>query len=161
MKAYLQRTLPDPTFMIFIIFVILASWLFASWIFIRFLHYHSQNKVLPAGSYSIELITAEDYAKLNDPSLETVTLSNGTTISDRQSTWYKVILPNYKPVGDQYALVTTLGTAHYYRRWITDAMPLMMWTAFGLLVTIWELRRQQSAATDGAVTAPTSTVESI
>lgn len=149
MKAYLQRALPNLTFIIFIIFVMMALQLFWSWMFVRFVHYHSQIQTLPAGSYSIELITAEDYAKLNDPSLETVTLSNGTTISDRQSSWYKVILPNYKPVGDQYALVTTRGTAHYYRRWIIDAMPLMMLTAFGLLVTIWELRRRHAAETDG------------
>ena len=61
---------------------------------------------------------------------------------DRQPIWYRRVLPNYKKVGDHYIHVTTLGTAHYYRRWIEDTVPLMFWTICGLFVTQWDLRRR-------------------
>ena len=119
--------------------------LLQTWVYVRFVHYESQYRVLPVESYQAELITAGDYAKLQDRSLNEVELSNGIKLSDRQPVWFEVILPNYKKVdehGEHYVLVTTLGTAHYYYRWISDAFPLMMFIGIGLFFSYWDLRQR-------------------
>lgn len=127
----------------FVAFSMMAMYLLNSWIFVRFVHYHSQHSILPVESYKAEIITAEDYAKLQDPTLDVVELSDGTKIMDRQPKWYEVVLPNYKKVGDSYVRVSTLGTAHYYHRWLGHALPMMMLTAGGLFITWWELRKRR------------------
>jgi len=142
MKSFFAKALPN---LPLLTFFMMAFWLLSTWVFVRLVHYEAQIRILPADAYQVELITTADYTRLQDPSLKEVELSNGTTLLDRQPVWYERALPNYKPVGDHYVLVTTLGTAHYYYRWITDALPLMMLTAFGLFVTYWDLRRRASA----------------
>jgi len=129
-------------FLPLITFVMIAFQLLFTWIFVRFVHYDAQYRTLPIDSYEAEVITLDDYAKLQDPSLKEVELSNGTRILDRQPAWYRIVLPNYKKVDDHYVHVTTLGTAHYYRRWITDASPLVFLTACGLLFAQLDLRRR-------------------
>lgn len=142
MKSVLTRLLPH---LPFITFAVLATHLFATWIFVRFVHYDSQYRTLPIDSYSIEVIDVDDYAKLQDPSREEIKLSNGTTISDRQPAWFGTILPNYKRVGEHYVHVTTLGTAHYYSRWIIDTLPLATMVAFGLVCSYLDLRRRSAS----------------
>jgi hypothetical protein len=145
MKAILLRYL---SILPLIAFLMIAMQLSITWVFVRFVHYHSQYQTLPAASYQVELITAEDYARLQDPTLNEVKLSNGATIIDRQPSWYEIVLPNYKKLGDGYIRVTTLGTAHYYYRWMTDALPILGLTAWGLFVSQWDLRRRLSIAAD-------------
>lgn len=91
------------------------------------------------------MMTAEDYAKLQDRSLDKVALSNGTTIGDRQPIWYDQVLPNHEKVGDRCVLVTTVGTAHYCGRWMGTAMPLMVLAVVGLFFTVWNLRLRRAA----------------
>ena len=101
---------------------------------------------MPKDSYLAELVTAEDYAKIQDHSLQEVKLSSGSTISDRQPVWYETVLPNYKKVGDHYLLVTTVGTAHLYRRWVQDMFPFVLMVVWGLIITRWDLRRRYAKA---------------
>jgi hypothetical protein len=139
MKAIIARYLP---ILPFITFAMMAIQVLVTWDFVGWVHYDSQYRTLPKDSYLAELVTAEDYAKLQTHSLQEVKLSNGSTITDRQPVWYETVLPNYKKVGDHYLLVTMVGTAHYYPRWIEDTFPLMLLTVWGLFITQWDLRRR-------------------
>ncbi len=139
MKKLFERYLP---ILPFITFILLAIQVLVTWCFVGLVHYDSQNRILPKETYRAELVTAEDYAKLQDRSLQEVKLSNGSRVLDRQPVWYKRALPNYKKVGDHYLLVRTVGTAHYYRRWIEDTVPLMLLIAWGVFITRWDLRRR-------------------
>jgi hypothetical protein len=139
MKALIDRYLP---ILPFLTFVAMACQVFITWGFVGWVHYDSQYRTLSKDSYLAEVVTAEDYAKLQDHSLQEVKLSNGSTITDRQPVWYETVLPNYKEVGNHYLLVTTVGTAHYYLRWIQDAFPLMLLAVWGLFIAGWDLRRR-------------------
>ncbi len=132
----------------FITFAMMAIQVLVTWCFVGFVHYDSQYRTLPKHSYLAELITAADYAKLQDRSLQEVELSDGTRIVDRQPVWYEVVLPNYKKVGDHYVRVTTVGTAHYYRRWIENTLPLMLLAVWGVFITQWNLRREYAKTRD-------------
>lgn len=138
MKPIIERYLPVFPFIIFLMMTIqvLTSWCFVGWV-----HYDSQNRVLPKDSYRANVITAEDYAKLQDRSVDRVKLSDGSSVTDRQPVYYETVLPNYKKVGDHYLLVTTVGTAHYYRRWITDTIPLLLLAVCGIFITGRAVRR--------------------
>jgi hypothetical protein len=150
MRALIRKYRP---IMAFIAFVMMAMQLLIGWIFIRFVHYRSQIATLPVESYQVELITAEDYAKLQDRSLDVVELSNGTRIADRQPIWYERVLPNYKKVDGFYVHVTTLGTAHYYKRWMGDILPLVILTLCGLVVTWYDLRHGKDAGAGASITS--------
>ncbi|MHB0958200.1 MAG: hypothetical protein ACYC0X_12025 [Pirellulaceae bacterium] len=139
MRAIIEKYSP---ILPFLTFAMIAGQLFITWGLVGWIHYNSQNRTLPKDSYRVELVTAADYAKLQDPSLQEVKLSNGTTICDRQPVWYETILPNYKRVDDRYVLITTVGTAHYYPRWMQDSLPLMLLAVVGILVAGWDLRRR-------------------
>lgn len=139
MKAIIERYLP---ILPFITFAMMAIQVLVTWGFVGWVHYDSQYRTLPKDSYLAELVTAEDYAKLQTHSFQEVKLSNGSTITDRQPVWYETVLPNYRKVGDHYVLVTTVGTAHYYPRWIEDTFPLTLLTVWGLFITQWDLRRR-------------------
>jgi hypothetical protein len=138
MKPIIERYLPVFPF---IIFLIMAIQVLTSWSFVGWVHYDSQNSVLPQDSYRANLITAEDYAKLQDRSVYRVNLSNGSSIMDRQPVYYETILPNYKKVGDHYLLVRTVGTAHYCRLWIYETTPLLLLAVWGLFITGRAVRR--------------------
>ncbi len=139
MKATIERYLPVVPFLLFfmITFQVLNSWFFVGWF-----HYDSQNRLLPKDSYRASVITAEDYAKLQDRSVYRVNLSDGSSVTDRQPVYYESTLPNYKKVGDHYLLVTTVGTAHYCRLWIYNTTPLLLWAILGIFITQRALRRQ-------------------
>jgi len=145
MKPIIERYLPVLPFITFVMMTIqvLTLWFFVGWV-----HYDCQNSVLPKNSYRANLITAEDYAKLQDRSLDKVKLSDGSSVAGRQPVYYETVLPNYKKVGDHYLLVTTVGTAHYYRRWITDTIPLLLLAVCGIFITQWNLRRQYAKTSD-------------
>ena len=105
--------------------------------FMRFLLYHQQYQILPADSYTCRIYTADDYRKLTDPSMDTVVVSDGTQLSGRSQTWYDIVLPQIKRVDDNhYVEVTTLGTAHYFRNWLTATMPMVILCLIGLVVSI-------------------------
>ena len=73
MKVVIERHLP---ILPFITFALMAIQMLVTWCFVGVVHYDSQYRTLPKDSYLAELITAEDYAKLQDHSLQEVKLSN-------------------------------------------------------------------------------------
>lgn|SRR6185295_7937237 len=118
---------------------------FTQWAFMQFLWYHRQHQILPADSYKCKIYTAEDYRKLTDPSLDTVVFSDGSKLTDRSQAWYDVVLPQIKRVDDDhYVQVTTLGSAHYLRNWLTATMPMAGLCMLGLAASIFSIRRLRS-----------------
>ncbi len=108
------------------LFVICLINIFTSWIFVRFLHYHSQYRILNPNDYNVQILTEDDYRKLSEPSNQEVTLSDGTLVSGRTEIWYSKVLPNYKVVKEsgQYVLVTIKGTAPFVQYWEMTVIPL-------------------------------------
>ena len=129
-------------------FVLLTFLQLSNFVVVRFLHYTAQYRNLEPHTYQVKVITPEDYAKLGDKSLESVSLSDGSTITDRQPAFYEHSLPNYKRVNDHYVLVTTIGTSHYFYRWFSDMFPIMLCTVVGLVLATFHLRHQMVADLD-------------
>lgn len=142
MRDLFSRRLPT---VLFGIFFILTSQILISWVFVRFLHYEGQYRHLLPETYQAKIITQEDYALLQDQTKESVTLSDGSTLTDRQPSFYQNTIPSYKQVGDHYLLVTTLGTSHYYYRWISDMFPLMIFSFFGLIAARIHARQHEQS----------------
>ncbi len=111
--------------------------IFVSWIFIRFLHYHSQNRSLNPNDYDVQVLTEEDYLKLSDPANQEVTLSDGILFG-KTELWYSKVLPKYKLVNnsDQYVLVTIKGTAPFVQYWEFTIIPLVVILIIGLVINI-------------------------
>ena len=138
----LKKNLPVAVFMVL---VMLAMQIVVGWVFVRFVHYEAQYRSLEPHTYEIKSIASEDFALLSDPSTESVTLSDGSKFMDRQPAFYEHVLPNYKKVGDRYILVTTLGTSHYYFRWVTDMMPFATLLTVALVFSYMNCRQQMPA----------------
>ncbi len=143
--SQLRENLSNLPLMIWGIFVMLFMHLIVSWIFVRFVHYEAQYRLLPPSSYNIEIISEQDYTLLGDKKLNKVKLSNGTQVYDRSQAFYDNTMPNYKPLGDQYVLVTTIGTRHIYRQWLDDKIPFVLFTTVGLVLATRNLRKQQAS----------------
>ena len=142
--AQLAETFSNLPLMIWGMVLMLFIQILVSWIFVRFVHYDAQNRVLPPSSYRISIISDEDFARLGDKTLDTVELSDGTKFSDRQQSFYDSTLPNYKPLdGGQHVLVTTIGTRHFYRYWCGEMFPFMFFIAVTLVLATRNLRNQQ------------------
>ena len=144
----MNRIFKNLPFLMLVVFIMLAWQIVICWVFVRFVHYEGQYRSLEPHTYQVEVISPQEFALLSDPSTESVTLSDGSQITDRQPSFYKHVLPNYKKVGDRYILVTTLGTSHYYYRWVTDMMPFAMIVAFGLVLAFVNCRKQMPNAKD-------------
>ncbi len=102
--------------------------IFTAWLFIRFIHYHSQHRILNPNDYNVQVLTEDDYRKLSEPTNQEVTLSDGTTVVDRAEIWYSKVFPKYKAVkgSGQYVLVTIKGTAPYVQYWESTIIPLVV-----------------------------------
>ena len=97
-------------------------------VFMRFLHYDSQYRVLNPAHYNVDVITQDDYQKLTDSEDQSVSLSNGKIVSGRTEAWYSDVLPKYKPVNDSssYVLVTVRGTAPFIHHWYSGVLPILI-----------------------------------
>jgi hypothetical protein len=124
-----------------VLFFLLLTCIFWSWVFMRFLHYEAQYRSLAPEHYNVDVVTAEDYRLLADPENREVTLSDGTTIR-KAPIWDDVILPKYKPVrnGTHYVLVRTKGTAHFLPYVSGYFLMFGFLAACGLAVSLWNLR---------------------
>ena len=134
-----------PINLLTVLLIMICFQFFFAWVFVGFLHYKSQNRVLPASTFTVEVVTAEDLQLLADRSQYSVTLSNGTTIADRQPSFYEHSLPNYVEAngGEHYVQVTALGTSPFYARWFSDFLPLFVMSLIALGFACAELKWQE------------------
>jgi hypothetical protein len=108
-------------------------WITINTIFMQFLHYDSQHRNLHPDHYNVDVITQEDYKQLSNPDKQTVTLSNGTAVSNRSEAFFTNSLPKYKPVNSnsQYVLVTIRGTAPFMHQWYLGMLPIFILCIWG------------------------------
>ena len=127
------------------VFVICLIMIFTNWIFIRFVHYHSQYRILNPNDYNVEILTEDDYRKLSEPTNQEVTLSDGTTLVDRAEIWYSKVFPKYKAVkaSSQYVLVTIKGTAPYVQYWEMTIIPLAVILIIALVFNLAGCRHKK------------------
>lgn len=121
-----------------------AMWIISNTVFMRFVHYDSQYRLLNPEHYNVEVITEEDHKQLSNPENRTVTLSSGTTLT-KAEIWDSHVLPNYKSVnnGSQYVLVTLRGTAPFMRRWYSGVVTIFIICIIGLFWGIKQRRQMQ------------------
>ena len=133
-----------PINLLTVLLIMLCMQFVVAWVFTRFVHYEAQYRCLPKDSFIAEVITAEDLGLLADRSQDSVTLSNGTTIADRQPSFYEHSLPNYVKANgsEHYVQVTALGTAPFYDRWLSDFLPLFVMSLIALGFAFAELKWQ-------------------
>jgi hypothetical protein len=115
---------------------------FWAWIFVQFIHYHSQYTPLSPDDYVFELATKEDMQKLSDPSINEIKLSDGRYFV-KASAWHKLNMPHYySPTADGqfYLQVTTKGTAHFARRWSENIVFVLMAALPALVLSLWNIR---------------------
>ena len=137
MKCVLNNSYLPLAFYVCVIFIAVDT------VFIHFVHYDSQNRLLNPEHYNVEVITEEDHRQLSNPENGTATLSNGTTIT-KGDRWDPHVLPKYKSVnnGSQYVLVTLRGTAPFVRLWYESAvMPIVI---VGIVLALLGLKRKRS-----------------
>lgn len=132
-KSQLRACLP---WAIFIVIVLMAGW---DAVFMRYVHYHSQNRNLRPNDYDIQMVTAEDYRSLSDPSQTTVHLSDGSVLT-KAAAWDST---TYKPVhdGTLFAKVTTKGTAHMLDWALPKTILVLLFGIVGMIVT-WPRARK-------------------
>ncbi len=120
---------------------IAVMWIITNTVFMRFVHYDSQYRLLNPEHYNVEVITEEDHKQLSNPENRTVTLSSGTK-KTKADNWDSHVLPNYKSVnnGSQYVLVTVRGTAPYMDKWYGSIIPTVTVCIIGL---VWGLKRKR------------------
>ncbi|HPA44847.1 MAG TPA: hypothetical protein PK395_03705 [bacterium] len=104
-RAQFRNRLP---WAIFLIIVLMSMW---DVVFMRYVHYHSQNRSLGPDDYEIQIVTADDYRALSDPGQATVRLADGSVLT-KGPAWDT---SSFRPVRDgaEYVKVTTRGTAHF------------------------------------------------
>ncbi|MHC4060215.1 MAG: hypothetical protein ACYSUC_05405 [Planctomycetota bacterium] len=104
---------------------VVFMWIITETVFMRFVHYDSQYRLLNPEHYNVEVITEEDHKKLSNPENKSVMLSSGITLT-KGDIWDSRVLPNYKSVknASQYVLVTVKGTAPFIDRWYSNIIPI-------------------------------------
>ena len=124
--------------------VCIILWIAINTVFMQFLHYDSQYRLLNPQHYNIDVITQEDYKQLSNPENRSVKLSSGNTVIMAEG-WDSHVLPKYKPVnnGSQYVLVTLRGTAPFMRQWYSGVLPIFVVCIFGLFCGIKQCRQMQ------------------
>ena len=111
-------------------------------VFMQFLHYDSQYRLVNPQHYNAEVITQEDYKQLSNPANRSVKLSSGNTLT-KTEVWDLRVLGKYKSVnnGSQYVLVTLRGTAPFIRQWYSGVLPIFVVCIFGLFCAIKQRRQ--------------------
>ena len=114
-------------------------WIAVSTVFMRFVHYDSQYRLLNPEHYNVDVITQEDYQQLANPENRSVELTNGRTLK-KSDMWDSHVLPKYKPVDEdsRYVLVTLRGTAPFMQQWYSDVLPIAAVCVIGLF---WRNKR--------------------
>ena len=131
-----------------VLFALSITWVVAGWAFARFVHYHSQNRLLSPADYEAEVVSAADYRRLSDSTMRTVELADGRQIVKTES-WDSVVLRNYKPLdsGDRFLLVTLKGTAPFLPVLESTLIPVFVLLVIGLALTVAPLVGRQVPGT--------------
>ena len=126
-------------------------WVVTSWAFARFLHYHSQNRLLSPVNYEAEVVSGADYARLSDADAMTVRLSDDREVHKTER-WHSTVLPNYKPLdgGNRYVLVTVKGTAPFLPTLEAALIPVFIVLLIALVCMIRPLVRPASGQKEEA-----------
>ena len=126
-KSQFRARLP---WAIFMVIVLMAGW---DAVFMRYVHYHSQNRSLRPDDYNIEVVTAKDYQSLSDPSQTTVHLSDGSVLT-KAVAWNST---TFTPVrdGTLFAKVTTKGTAHILNQALPKTIVIILFGIVGMIAT--------------------------
>jgi hypothetical protein len=113
-------------------------------VFMQFLHYDSQYRLVNPQHYNVDVITQEDYKQLSNPANRSVKLSSGNTLAKAEA-WNTRVLPKYKSVnnGSQYVLVTLRGTAPFMHQWYSGVLPIFIVCSFGLFCAIKQQKQKQ------------------
>ena len=127
-----------------VILVMICMWLGISWIFTRYVHYHSQNRSLNPEDYEIMVVSAADYAALADPKQTTVALQDGSEITKGEK--WEVSSFKALPGDTAFAKVTTKGTAHHLSRTTTDLLPPFLLALFGAVLSLLSGSRDKTKA---------------
>ena len=125
--------------------IVAIGWMVTGWAFARFVHYHSQNRLLRPADYEAEVVSAADYARLSDPTATSARLSDGTEVT-KGEIWHSAVLPNYKPLdgGNRYVLVTVKGTAPFLPTLEATLIPVLIVLVIGLAFAFMPLMRRGS-----------------
>lgn len=112
-------------------------WIAINTVFMQFLHYDSQYRLLNPQHYNVEIITQKDYKQLSNPENHSVNLSNGKT-KTKGDKWNSHVLPKYKSAnnGSQYVLITVKGTAPFINKWYSGVVPIFVVCIFALFCGI-------------------------
>jgi len=116
--------------------IICCVWILWGWVFVRFIHYRSQNRLVKPDDYTTEVVSQEDYRGLSNPENREITLSNGTQMV-KGDKWDSVVLPNYKAIdgGSKYVLVRLKGTAPFVSDWLMWALPILVLSLIGVFIS--------------------------
>lgn len=125
--------------------VLVASlvWLAINTVFVCFIHYDSQNRILSPMHYDVRILTRNEYKELVSPESTHIVTSNGSTIIKSDS-WD--LMKSYKAVedGSRYVQVVTKGTAHLVSFWLTTAMPMIICFILTFFIAFWPKRHPKA-----------------
>ena len=127
------------------IFIICCVWILWGWVFVRFIHYRWQNRLVKPDDYTAEVVSQEDYRELSNPENREISLSNGTQMV-KGDKWDSVVLPNYKAIdgGSKYILVSLKGTAPFVSDWLMWALPILVLSVTGVFISFSGYRSGRS-----------------
>jgi len=127
------------------IFIICCVWILWGWVFVRFIHYRWQNRLVKPDDYTAEVVSQEDYRGLSNAENREITLSNGTQMV-KGDKWDSIVLPNYKAIdgGSKYVLVRLKGTAPFVSDWLMWALPILVLSVIGVLISFSAYRSERS-----------------
>ena len=144
-------------------FMVLGS-IICQWVFVRFVHYHSQVNVLSPADFNFDLATKEDYAKLSDPAVREFTYADGRHLVKAPAFDELQMASYYAPAVDGrfYVQVAAKGTAPFVRYWTNSIAFILIGVSWALVFNFWNywnLRRVSKPAvaaseSDHALSAP-------
>ena len=114
-------------------FMVLGS-IICQWVFVRFVHYHSQVNVLSPADFNFDLATKEDYAKLSDPAVSEFTYADGRHFVKAPAFDELQMASYYAPAVDGrfYVQVAAKGTAPFVRYWTNSIAFILIGVELGL-----------------------------
>lgn len=101
-----------------VLFVMICGQAIMQFVFVRYVHYHAQNRVLNPADYSADVLPA---ASADDDSATSFRKSDD---------------------GEFVVKVTTLGTAHELSRFTTMLLPILGLGIAGVAASLYKLRQQ-------------------